>query len=441
VAENCTGSSNACPSNGYVSNGTTCDDGNAGTCNDACSSGTCGGGSCGGSLDPVVKYAFSEGSGTTAADSSGNALSATLSGATFAAGYSGNGVRIAGGTQRVNLPANVVQSCTNATGFTIAARVNLATNGTNWSRIYDIGSGTTNYMFLSPRASAANILRFAMKVNNGAEQMVSYTYTFPTATWKHVAVTLNGNTATMYLDGAQVAQNTGFTYDPSGMGATANNWLGDSQFSADPQLDGTIDDFQISCRALSAAEIQTLAGVATCTPTTANCEYQMASGSASVEAEHYYAINNQGSTDAWTLKTAVTQASGSQCMEISGGTDGNSWTTNVATTAPKMDYKVNFTTTGQFYLHVKADANSGGVGANDSCWVGIDGVVNATYIDIADAANTYGWTTFNLGTVSSTGVKTVTIYGREDGFRLDKMVISSSATTPTGNGPSESVLN
>jgi hypothetical protein len=43
------------------------------------------------------------------------------------------------------------------------------------------------------------------------------------------------------------------------MGMTANNWLGDSQYTADPTLNGTLDDFRISCRAYTASEILAIA--------------------------------------------------------------------------------------------------------------------------------------------------------------------------------------
>jgi endoglucanase len=179
---------------------------------------------------------------------------------------------------------------------------------------------------------------------------------------------------------------------------------------------------------------------ASCTPTTANCEYQMASGQVVVEAEHYFAKSTTGVTtgDSWNLVSGVSQASGNQCMEV--GPENNSmWTSNVSTTSPRLDFKVNFTTSGQFYVHIKADS-TGGSGNADSCWVGVDGTTNASYVDIADAPNTYGWTTFNLGSIAS-GMKTINFWAREDGFRLDKLVISQSVTAPTGMGPAESTLN
>jgi hypothetical protein len=202
----------------------------------------------------VAHYLFDETTGTSAADASGNGRTAALSSATWTAGRRGNAVRIAGGTQRVNLPANIVQGCTD---LTIATWVRLTTN-TDWGRIFDFGGGMNNYMFLTPRP-AGNQLRFAITVaGNAGEQQLTYGYTFPTATWKHVAVVLAGNTGRLYLDAVEVAQNTGLTLNPVDLGGTANDWLGDSQFAVDPTLDGAIDDFRISCRAYSAAEITAL---------------------------------------------------------------------------------------------------------------------------------------------------------------------------------------
>ncbi len=204
----------------------------------------------------VAHYLFDETTGTSAADASGNGRTATMSGATFAAGRRGNGARIAGGTQRVNLPANIVQGCTD---LTIASWVRLTTNTANWARIFDFGADTNRYMFLSPRADATDVLRFAISTaGNGMEQRLSFNFVFPITTWKHVAVTLAGNTGRLYVDGAEVVNNAAIALNPVDLGATANDWLGDSQFAADPTIDATMDDFRISCRAYPVAEIAAL---------------------------------------------------------------------------------------------------------------------------------------------------------------------------------------
>ncbi len=213
-----------------------------------------GGGQTGGDL--IASYAFDETSGTTAADASGNGRNATVSGGTWAAGKTGNAVGLGGSNAYVSMPSGIVNG---ATSMTIAAWVK-ASNLSNWTRIFDIGTGTSNYMFLSPQPGASG-LRFAITTGgSGAEQRISSTTAFPTGVWKHVAVTISGSTGTLYVDGVPVATNTGMTLNPSSLGNTTQNWIGRSEYSGDPYFNGQIDDFRIYNRALSASEIGVLVG-------------------------------------------------------------------------------------------------------------------------------------------------------------------------------------
>ncbi|MFD0673020.1 LamG-like jellyroll fold domain-containing protein [Cohnella sp. M.A.Huq-80] len=213
--------------------------------------------------DQLVRYEFGETSGTSAADSSGNSKTGTLNGgATFAAGQTGNAVALNGTNGYVSMPSGIASG---SASVTIAAWVK-ANSLSNWTRIFDIGSSTTNYMFLSPQPGAAG-LRFAITNNgNGSEQQISSTTAFPTGVWKHVAVTISGSTGRLYVDGVQVATNTSMTLNPSSLGTTTNNWIGRSQFSGDAYFNGSVDDFRIYSRALSASEISALMGGGT-TPT------------------------------------------------------------------------------------------------------------------------------------------------------------------------------
>ncbi|MBN1312750.1 MAG: carbohydrate-binding protein, partial [Anaerolineae bacterium] len=54
---------------------------------------------------------------------------------------------------------------------------------------------------------------------------------------------------------------------PSSLGSTNQNWIGRSQYAADPYLDGQVDDFRIYNRALSASEVGSLASGSEPTPT------------------------------------------------------------------------------------------------------------------------------------------------------------------------------
>jgi alpha-L-arabinofuranosidase len=202
-------------------------------------------------LSEAVWYPANATSGTTLADASGNGKDATLSGAAaFGVGVSGNALNLTGGY--ASLPTGVVSTLND---FTIAAWVKIDTLST-WSRIFDFGTGTTVNMFLTPRSSSGAV-RFAITTSgNGSEQQINGTSALTTGSWQHVAVTLSGNTGTLYVNGVAVGTNTNMTLRPSSLGSTTQNYLGDSQYTADPAFLGSIDDFRIIGRALSAAEIR-----------------------------------------------------------------------------------------------------------------------------------------------------------------------------------------
>jgi hypothetical protein len=207
----------------------------------------------------VVAHAtwlFNEGSGTTAADSSGNAYTATLeNGAAWAAGRSGSSVLFDGTDDDVLLPADIVASLSD---FTIATWVYWTNTSKNWTRIFDFGTGTGRYMFLSPRGSDG-LARFSITTSGGnGEQRVLSTAALPGNQWVHVAVTLAGGTLTLYVNGAAVNSTTGLTLAPFRLGPTGQNWLGRSQYSSDPRFAGQIDDFRIYRGALAAAQVLAL---------------------------------------------------------------------------------------------------------------------------------------------------------------------------------------
>jgi hypothetical protein len=114
--------------------------------------------------------------------------------------------------------------------------------GTVWNRVFDFGNGTTDYLFLTPDNGSGN-LRFAIKAENGAEQQLSGTW-LPFNSWYHIAITIGGDTGRMYRNGELIATNTGMTINPINVGAVLN-YLGKSQFTADAEFNGNIDDLKI----------------------------------------------------------------------------------------------------------------------------------------------------------------------------------------------------
>jgi hypothetical protein len=198
----------------------------------------------------VHRYSFSETGGASVADSVGGPVwNGTLP----------NGGTLAGGqltlsnasAQYAQLPGGIVGTLSN---FSIVAWVRLNSTA-NWSRIFDFGSGSTTNMFLTPQNGADGRLRFAITTNGGgSEQQINCGSTMATGVWHQVAVTLNGNTGVLYLNGLPVGTNHAMTLRPSNLGSTADNYLGRSQYP-DPYFDGVMDEFRIYNVGLSAAEI------------------------------------------------------------------------------------------------------------------------------------------------------------------------------------------
>jgi hypothetical protein len=155
----------------------------------------------------------------------------------------------------VSLPAGVVSQLSD---FTIAAWVKAEKTDT-WSRLFDFGSGTGKYMFLTPRGGNG-LPRFAVSTVYGYnEQVVDGNAPFPTGRWTHVAVTLRDRTATLYIDGQPAGGNEKIDLPPYRVGNTTQNWIGRSQFERDPYLQGNVADFRIYHGALSANDVAALA--------------------------------------------------------------------------------------------------------------------------------------------------------------------------------------
>lgn len=155
-----------------------------------------------------------------------------------------------------SLPDNIVQS---SNEFTFSAWIYWNTDST-WQRIFDFGTGTDVYMFLTPHGAPFGVehgIEFAITTTgNGGEQMVYTDSNLATGSWQHVAVTLNGLVGTIYLNGSPVASES-ISLVPSSLGGTNQNFLGKSQWP-DPYFDGYIDEPAIFNRALSDGEISSI---------------------------------------------------------------------------------------------------------------------------------------------------------------------------------------
>ena len=150
-----------------------------------------------------------------------------------------------GASNYVQLPYSVADS----EELTVALWVNLRLNKA-WQRIFDFGNDTDHYLFLTP--TNGSVMRFAIK-NGGSEQTIDAPVLSPMS-WQHVAVSIGKDKTTIYVGGREVASSTGITIRPSDIRPVLN-YLGRSQFAADPFLSAYLDDVRIYNYALSGEEV------------------------------------------------------------------------------------------------------------------------------------------------------------------------------------------
>jgi hypothetical protein len=114
-------------------------------------------------------------------------------------------------------------------------------------------------LFLTPGGTAPTVLFAAIKRADqaaDAEIRVTSAQRLTSGVMVHIALVLDntGNLLSLYRNGA-LDGSAAWADQPSVL-MDVNNWLGRSQWSADPNLNGVLHEFRIYNVALSAAAVQ-----------------------------------------------------------------------------------------------------------------------------------------------------------------------------------------
>jgi len=193
----------------------------------------------------LAGYGFDAGSGTTAADGSGNVNTATLVGATWDAGKTGSAVSLDGVDDRVDVPALGVFY---RTGFTMEAWVKKAGAKKDVSVVGSWNPGSGGPMIWVDFVSG----RYMLTLGDSSANYLDSGVTPAVGVWQHVAATFDGSVARIFVDGTEVASKS-FAGD---VGST-NTWrIGAYRSTPTGFFDGFIDDVRIYNRALPTLEIQ-----------------------------------------------------------------------------------------------------------------------------------------------------------------------------------------
>lgn len=205
--------------------------------------------SCTGGNAVVARYLFKD----QFADDSGNGNHAVAYGQPrFSFGPAGRGaVDLDGQNDYLRLPVGSVDS----DELTIAAWIYPQNTGEQWQRVFDLGNDESQYFFLTT-CSSENTLRLAAR--NGGAEITLDSKGLPENRWSHVAITLSGKTARMYVDGKLVSSKEGRSIKPADF-KPIFNYIGKSQFAPDPLFKGRISGLQINNHALSSDEIAKMA--------------------------------------------------------------------------------------------------------------------------------------------------------------------------------------
>jgi hypothetical protein len=149
-------------------------------------------------------------------------------------------------------------------GVTVALWARPATSQW-WARFVDLGNGAPSNNIFFTRAAAGTTLQFAI-YNGGAGTTKSYVDAAGALTqdeWHHYAATVDSNgLAKMYKDAVELTITSGSSGYPT-IGLPNNvtrtlNYVGRSNWSADPYYQGKMWDVRVYNRCLCTAEIQAL---------------------------------------------------------------------------------------------------------------------------------------------------------------------------------------
>lgn len=163
---------------------------------------------------------------------------------------SGKALALDGKESHVELPAGLFKDLSD---FTVSMWTYL--NSNHWdSCLLVVGQDNTAYMRLVPKAGTFRFSICACTYQD--ERTVQTAQALPTGRWVHVAATLKGTTASLYVDGKLAALDASIVLSPHQLGDQVRRLGGDA---VHPSINGRIADFRVYSGALTADEILALA--------------------------------------------------------------------------------------------------------------------------------------------------------------------------------------
>jgi|GEM_PF-2346984 len=167
--------------------------------------------------------------------------------------------------------------------------------------------------------------------------------------------------------------------------------------------------------------------------------YQEVAGQVVMEAEvHDHSVTVDGKE--WVTNTDLTGFLGAGLVTVLPNNGDNKNTGYTGGGAARLDYQVNFTTTGTYYIWVRGNSSGGG---DDSVHASLNDQVidTADRITVSNNGN-WSWSRNTMDSAVATlevptaGLHTFNLYMREDGASVDRIILSTdNSFSPSGDGP------
>jgi hypothetical protein len=197
----------------------------------------------------VAAYGFNEGNGTTVSDLSGNNNTGVITGATWTTrGRFGTALDFNGVNNVVRIPAAAALNLSSA--MTLEAWIKPTATQSGWRTVMQ---REVDAYFLNASNSNGPLLPSGGGTFNGTVAYVSGSTPNAVNAWTHVALTYDGATLQLYVNGVQASSQV----RTGGIQTNSNPlWIGGNSPYGE-YFQGLIDEVRVYNRALNQAEIQT----------------------------------------------------------------------------------------------------------------------------------------------------------------------------------------
>jgi hypothetical protein len=158
---------------------------------------------------------------------------------------------------------------------------------------------------------------------------------------------------------------------------------------------------------------------------------QRADGMIVFEVEQFHGRTIGEAGHRW-MRVEDGKASGDAALQAQPIGKG-SYNTGYADRSPRLDYHVQFGRTGSYFVWIRGKSLPGGdAGSSDSLHVGLDGKELEMCDRISGFGSSYGWSRTTMDgnapavfTIHAPGKRVLNIWMREDGFTVDKVLLTT----------------